>query len=62
MHSFEKSILRSWEWQPDAKNQYSLEGYHPPRPKAGEPDKTEEYRDITKQCVYVLEFIFSVFN
>ncbi len=46
----------------NAKNQYSLEGYHPPRPRGGQPDRTQEYRAITNQCMYVLEFIFGVFN
>lgn len=44
-------------------NQYSLEGYHPPRPKGDQPDRTREYMNIvTPRCVNVLEFIFGVFN
>ena len=46
----------------DAKNKYSLEGAHAPRPRAGQSDKSEEYKHMTKGCIYALEFIFGVFN
>lgn len=44
--------------------QYSLEGYHPPRPRANQPDRTQEYENAKagNRCIYSLEFIFGIFN